>query len=131
MIVLDTHVLIWLVSNPEKLSKKAKKLIDNEIKKRPLLVSSISVWEIFMLMQKRRLILTLDSNTWMEKVEQLPFLQFVPIDNTIASKSVILPNLIHQDPADRMIIATARENGATLITSDKKILLYRNVKSVW
>lgn len=131
MIVLDTHVLIWLVSNPEKLSKKAKKLIDNEIKKRPLLVSSISVWEIFMLMQKRRLILTLDSNTWMEKVEQLPFLQFVPIDNTIASKSVLLPNLIHQDPADRMIIATARENGATLITSDKKILLYRNVKSVW
>jgi len=129
--ILDTHVLVWLVSNPEKISEKARKLIDQEVKKSELLVSSISVWEIYMLVKKGRLKLSLDVDTWFEKIEQLSFLQFIPIDNKIAAKSVMLPEPLHSDPADRMIAATAREYAAVLITSDKRLLTYPSVQSIW
>ena len=132
MILLDTHVLIWLISSPEKVSTKAQKVITKEIKdSQQLLVSSVSVWEIYMLVKKGRLELSMDVDTWVSKVEQLTHFQFVSIDNTIASKSVTLPDPLHTDPADRMIVATARQYGATLVTSDKQLLNYPHVKSLW
>lgn len=132
MIVLDTHVLIWWVSEPDKLSLKAKKAIKSSIQENTkLLVSSISVWEVFLLYKKRSLESNMDINSWLTKVESLPYLQFIPVDNVIGSKSVMLPEPLHNDPADRIIIATAREYGAKLVTSDKKILNYRHVQSVW
>lgn len=132
MILLDTHVLIWWVDNPSKLSSKAQNLIESSIKKEePIIVSSISVWEIFLLTKKSRLGFTIDINSWLEKVESLGFLQFIPVDNRIASKSILLPEPLHNDPADRIIIATAREYGAKLVTSDKKILGYKHVKAFW
>ena len=131
MIILDTHVLIWWVSDPQKLSEKARKKIKDGLKKSEILVSSISVWEICMLVKKGRLKLTMDVDNWLEKVENLPYIHFVPIDNKIASKSVDLPDGFHQDPADRMIVATALQKGAILITSDKKILRYPHVRSLW
>lgn len=131
MIVLDTHVLIWWISSPDKLTKKAQKLIDDNKKINGILISSISVWEIYMLVKKDRLRLTMDIDTWIEKIEELPCLNFTPIDNSIASKSVTLPEGLHNDPADRMIIATAVSNGAVLVTGDEKILRYPHVQSVW
>lgn len=131
MIVLDTHVLVWWVSDPEKLSYAAQKAIESEIKRGVLLVSSISVWEICLLVKKQRLKLTMDTDRWLEEIESLPFLQFVPIDNSIAAKSVYLPGTLHEDPADRMIIATAKENGAMLVTSDERIRKYPNVQALW
>lgn len=132
MILLDTHVLIWWVDNPSKLSSKAQNLIESSIKKEEsIIVSSISVWEIFLLTKKSRLGFTIDINSWLEKVESLGFLQFIPVDNRIASKSILLPEPLHNDPADRIIIATAREYGAKLVTSDKKILGYKHVKAFW
>lgn len=132
MILLDTHVLVWWVDDPSKLSSKSQKLIENSIKKEEaILVSSISIWEIFLLAKRGRLGFAIDINSWLEKVESLSFLQFIPVDNKIASKSVMLPEPVHNDPADRIIIATAREYGAKLITSDKKILDYKHVQAVW
>lgn len=132
MIILDTHVLVWWVSNPEKLSDKAQKLIEREAKKgNEILVSSISVWEICMLIKKNRLKLTMDTDTWIGKIEQITFLQFIPVDNKIAEQSVNLHGTFHNDPADRMIIATALNYGAVLITSDRKILNYPYVQSIW
>lgn len=132
MIILDTHVLVWWVSNPEKLSDKAQKLIEVEAKKgNEILVSSISVWEICMLIKKSRLKLTMDIDTWIGKIEQIIFLEFIPVDNKIAEQSVNLHGTFHNDPADRMIIATALKYGAVLITSDRKILNYPYVQSVW
>lgn len=132
MIILDTHVLVWWVSNPEKLSDKAQKLIEVEAKKgNEILVSSISVWEICMLIKKNRLKLTMDTDTWIGKIEQITFLQFIPVDNKIAEQSVNLHGTFHNDPADRMIIATALNYGAVLITSDRKILNYPYVQSIW
>lgn len=131
MILLDTHTLVWWVSNPEKLSKKAQTLIERERTSGEMLVSSISVWEIYMLIKKGRLKLTMDPDSWLAKVESLPFLRFVAIDNRIAAKSVTLPGTFHPDPADRMIVATAWESGAVLITSDERIRRYRYVQSRW
>lgn len=131
MIVLDTHVLVWLVADPKKLSEKAIKRIDREAKKSELLVSSISVWEIYMLIKKGRLKLSMDVDTWFEKIGQLAFLQFAPVDNNIAARSVMLPEPLHNDPADRMIVATAREYGVVLVTSDRRLLNYPYVKSMW
>lgn len=132
MITLDTHVFIWWISNPEKLSKKAAGRMDKELKtKGEILVSAISVWEIYMLVKKGRLKLTMDIDTWMRKVERISLLRFVPIDNSIAAKSVGLSEFKHNDPADRMIIATALEFGCPLLTSDKKILGYSLVQTIW
>lgn len=131
MIVLDTHVLVWLVSNPGQLSANAQKHINEEVKKNEVLVSSISIWEIYMLIKKERLKLIMHKDAWLEKVESLPFIQFVPVDNRIASQSVDLTEPLHADPADRIIIATALSHGATLITSDRKILNYPHLSSLW
>jgi len=73
----------------------------------------------------------MDVATWLAQAAALPFLNFVPIDNHIALKSVQLPAPLHQDPADRIVIATALTLGATLLTKDKKILTYPHVKTMW
>lgn len=131
MIVLDTNALVWLISNTEKIPQKTRKLIDAEKVKSGIFVSSISVWEIFLSVKKGKLVLSMDVDTWLDKIEKLSFLNFIPVDNQIAAKSVMLPGQLHSDPADRIIIATAREYGAKLVTSDQKILGYRHVQSVW
>src|SRR5579864_4481874 len=118
MIVIDTHVLIWWISQPEKLSEKARKIIETEKKSGTILVSSISVWEIYLLIAKDRLKLTMDTDSWLENIENLPYIQFVPVDNRIAARSVTLPGEFHSDPADRIIVATAREKGIPLVTND-------------
>lgn len=131
MIVLDTHALVWWVGSPEKLSTRARHAIEQAIKTNKVYVSSISVWEIALLATKGRLKLTMGVERWIELIEQLPALKFVPVDNRIAVNSVTLPGLFHADPADRMIIATARDLGARVVTSDTKIRRYRYVQSTW
>lgn len=130
MILLDTNVLIWWSTTPEKLSKKACKIIDETIKKEEILVSSISIWEVFLLIKKNRMGFSIDIDSWLEKLESLPFIKFIPVDNKIASQSVKL-DFDNSDPADRIIIATALNMGAKLITSDKKILNYSKIQTIW
>lgn len=132
MTVLDTQSLLWWINSSRKLSKRARHKIQSEIKKdEHLLVSSISIWEISLLIKKERLKLTMDIFSWIEKVESLPYIQFIPVDNKVAAKSVMLSEFLHNDPADRIIIATSLLYGAPLITSDKRILHYRPVQTVW
>lgn len=131
MILLDTNALVWWISDPEHLSKKAQRLITREKRTNGITASSISIWEVCLLVKKERLRLSMDVGTWIETIEQLPFLQFVPVDTRIAQLSVDLPEPFHADPADRMIVATARILGATLVTSDRKMLHYPHVQAVW
>ena len=131
MIFLDTHVWIWFVSNPELLSEKAGEAIETSIKEDAVLISSISAWEVALLVTRKRLEFTLDVADWVAKSEMLPFIQFVPIDNDIAIKSVRLPEPIHDDPADRIIIASAMSCGAPLVTKDASIRKYPHVKTLW
>ena len=131
MTVLDTHILIWCIDSPQKLSRKAKKAIDEEKVHKGILVSSISVFEIYLLIKKGKLVLKDYPDIWLEKLEALPFIEFIPVDNRIAAHSVNLPDFLHKDPADRIIIATALQNGASLVTGDKRILEYPNVQTIW
>ena len=131
MILLDTSTLIWWTTALEKLSKKARDVIEKEIKEGVFFVSSISIWEIYLLVKKEKEGFSVDIDTWLEKVGSSPYINFIPVDNKIAAKSVMLPDFSNKDPADRMIVATALINGATLVTSDKRILNYPHVQSVW
>lgn len=132
MIVLDTHVLVWWVSGVRALSRKARQRIDQNVNtESSILVSSISAWEIAMLAASGRLILSMDIDSWLAEVARIPAVEFVPLDNSVAVKSVQLPGDFHKDPADRMIVALARHLSLELITADEKILRYAHVKTVW
>ena len=131
MIVLDTNALIWWINDTQKLSKKARKIVKDAEETRTIYISSISVLEIYLLIKKRRLGLYRMADDWLQKVEDLSYVHFVPIDNKIAVLSVELADFVHKDPADRIIIATALNLGAKLVTSDKKMLDYKQVQSIW
>ncbi len=131
MIVLDTHVWVWWLTEFQTLSVKAQRLLAEAQPKNEIYVSSISVWEVAQLATRGRLELTLDYRDWLAQAESLPFVNFVPVDNRIAIKSIQLPPPLHQDPADRIIIATALLMGAPLITKDKDISRYPHVKTIW
>ena len=131
MIVLDTHAWIWWVSNPENLSDVATDAINKAIPEMKIHVSSISVWEVALLVARGRLKLTLDVSDWVAKSESLPFLTFIPVNNNIVMKSVQLPGPFHKDPADRIIIATALSIGGILISKDDKMKNYPHVNTLW
>jgi PIN domain nuclease of toxin-antitoxin system len=131
LIVLDTHAWVWWVGAPELLSDTARKRIDEAVRSRSVYVSSISAWEVALLAARGRLQLTMNVEDWITKCEELSFINYVPVDNRIAVKSVRLPGVIHNDPADRIIIATTLTLGAVLVTRDEKILEYPHVKAYW
>ncbi len=133
MIVLDTHVLIWWVNEDKKLSSRALKAINKELlaEDGQLIISSITTWEIALLIQKGRLVLTMDIDDWIETVASIESVHFVPVDNEVAIQSVRLPGEFHPDPADRMITALARHLSVPLISSDEKIRAYKHVKTIW
>ncbi|WP_454753721.1 type II toxin-antitoxin system VapC family toxin [Cupriavidus necator] len=131
MIVLDTHTLVWWVAEDETLSKTAKAAIDRELEGGQIIVSAISAWEIAMLVEREKLVLSMDVGSWLATVAEIEAVHFLPIDIDIATKSVDLPGEFHKDPADRMIVATARKLAAPLVTKDEKIRAYKHVKSIW
>lgn len=132
MIVLDTHTLVWWVSGDSNLSAPAANRIRQEqANNGSILISSISAWEIAQLVERGRLSLSMDVSDWMNLVAQIPAVTFVAVENEIAIKSVSLPGEFHKDPADRIIVATARKFAAPLITKDEKLLAYPHVKTLW
>ncbi|MBU1690632.1 MAG: type II toxin-antitoxin system VapC family toxin [Gammaproteobacteria bacterium] len=131
MIVLDTHILIWWVTDDAALSKTAKDEINRELEGGDIIISAISAWEISMLVANRRLVLSMEVNAWLSTVAEIEAVSFMPVDIEIATKSVELPGEFHKDPADRMIVATARKLGVPLVTKDEKIRAYPHVKTIW
>lgn len=96
-----------------------------------ILVSAISAWEVAMLAKAGRLALTMGASAWLETVAQVPAIRFVPVDVRISVQSVDLPGEFHKDPADRIIVATARHYSAHLITADLKIRGYPHIQTIW
>lgn len=131
MIVLDTHTLVWWVSGDPLLSERARTAIEREQPDGDIIVSSISAWEIAMLVERGKLVLTMDVDSWLSTVAQIDAVHFHPVDVEIATKSVDLPGDFHKDPADRMIVATARKLAVPLVTKDDKIRAYAHVKTIW
>ncbi len=129
--VLDTHVWIWWHLNPGQISKKIISLLSDTSKYDALLLSAISVWEFCKLVEKERLIVNCAPDEWIEKALLMQKLQLSQLSPRIACQSTLLPKPFHDDPADQIITATAREENATLITKDKRLQKYGHVKTVW
>jgi len=133
LIVLDTHALLWWLNGDSSLSSAAHSAIQKELDDEEglIIVSSISAWEIAMLVNKGRLALTMDVEEWLEVAADIEGLRFEPVDNEVAVLSTRLPGDFHKDPADRMIVALARHVNAPLVTADEKIRSYKHVHAIW
>jgi PIN domain nuclease of toxin-antitoxin system len=124
-LLLDTHAWLWYAEgNSERFPADAVAHIEAMRRQSRLFVSTISIWEIGMLQNKRRLTLSAAFNVWVEHATALPGLRSLPLDAESAVESTQLPGSIHGDPADRFLIAIARVKGLHLMTADEKIAEY-------
>jgi len=125
ILVLDTHVWIWLL-NGDKIIEKSGFLqhINKGVKNHSIKIPAISLWEVSMLSLKSRIVLSENTLEWLKTALGAPGISIQPITPEIAYESTMLPDNFHGDPADRLIVATTRILNATLLTLDKKILEY-------
>ncbi|MBI2336553.1 MAG: type II toxin-antitoxin system VapC family toxin [Deltaproteobacteria bacterium] len=128
MILLDTHVWLWWIHNPIKLSQKALRAIEKE---ESLGVSVISCWEVAMLIEKGRLSLDRDVEEWVQKALSFPKIFALELTPEIAVLSTRLPGKLHQDPADRFLVATAKKHSCQLVTKDERLIEYPHVETIW
>lgn len=129
MIVLDTHTWVWWVHGDEKLTPAQLEIIQaNE--DGVIGVSAISLWEIAKLVEYDRLELPVPLEKWFSLALSYPGIQVIDLTPEIAVESTRLPGEFHKDPADQIIVATARILKCKLVTSDEKILKYPHVKTV-
>lgn len=127
MMVLDTHIWIWWVSGDKRLAPKHLDAINDASQ---LFVCAISCWEIAKLVEMNRLTLSLDVLTWLQTALVYPKIQLMPLTPEIVVESTKLPGTFHKDPADQLIVATARVLGCSVMTEDAKILGYADVQTV-
>ncbi len=124
MIVLDTHVFVWLMEGSDRLGARARRVIDDAVLTNGLFLSAITPWEIAMLAEKGRLALGRDVAAWLDAALALPGIHLAAISPAIAVDSVRLPGVFHADPADRLIVATTRNLGVILLTAGRAVLDY-------
>lgn len=125
LLLLDTHIWIWLMNgDAQKLSLLCRETIEHSSQSGKLAVSAISVWEVGMLEAKGRIKLTKACLDWVNEALSAPGIRLIPLSPEIAIESSHLPNVLHGDPADRILAATARVCNAVLVTQDTKLIEY-------
>lgn len=125
LLLLDTHVWLWFaLGNADRLGEDARRQIEDAARDGRLAVSAITVWEIGMLDAKGRIALGAPCEKWVEQALNLPGLRLIGLDPEIAVASTRLPGEFHPDPADRILVATARALNAALATADQRIIVY-------
>ena len=120
--LLDTHVLLWWLDDRDRLSAAQWDIVNAVDSKSPLLVSDISLWEVAMLHSLGRIRLLIPLREWLDKAAAPPLVQRYGISPAIAAEVAALPASFHRDPADRILVATARVLGVTLLTQDRRIV---------
>jgi len=130
-ILLDTHAFIWWVTRDRRLSAPARRAIDKASHADALGLSLISLWEIAKRVEKQQLVLDRPLNEWLDQATATPGLHVIELTRPILVESCRLPGPFHGDPADQIIVATAREREATIATKDEKIRRYDHVRSIW
>jgi len=130
VILLDTHVVIWLAFQPDAISKKAKAAIDDARRTgQGLAISDITLLELAVLARKGRIHLNISLESFLQEVES----RFVvlPMTGRACARAVELPASYPKDPADRMIGATALVEGLSLLTADRNIRRSKIVRTIW
>jgi PIN domain nuclease of toxin-antitoxin system len=122
LLLVDTHTLIWMVEEAPRLGAKTAEALNRAGRENRIAVSAITPWEIGILVSKRRLQLGTDVMEWIRAALAKPGVRLVPLEPEIAVASTRLPFEMHADPADRILVATARHLGATLVTADLALL---------
>ena len=120
--LLDTHVLLWWFEKESKLSKAQRRILGKVSPKSPIFVSDITLWEIATLVDLGRVRLAIPLRQWLDQATASPIVERVHLSPAIAAETTTLPAHFHRDPADRIIVATARVLGATLLTNDARII---------
>ncbi len=129
MIVLDTHIWIWWVQGDANLTGQQVAWLQ-QYESQGLGVSAISCWEVAKLVEYNRLVLPCPVEEWMDQALSYPGIQFLNLTAQIAIESTQLPAGFHKDPADQIIVATARVHNCQLLTVDAKILDYGHVNTL-
>ena len=119
-IVLDTCALIWWSLDPDKLSLRAQEACDLMEQEKNGLVPSIAFWEIAIKIKNQKLDLGVDIDDYLATIKKSDVIRIIPIDENIWLESVKL-QWEHQDPADRVVVAIAKKNQASIITADQKM----------
>jgi len=124
-LLLDTHYWIWLqLGTTDRISSRVRLAIEHAAASGRLLLSVISVWELGLLEAKGRIQLSMPCHEWVSRALATPGLVLAPLSAEIAVDSSHLPEPFHGDPADRIIISTARRMSAKLVTCDEKMRAY-------
>ena len=129
MIFLDTHVLLWMASDPRRLSKKAREAIREAREKTGVAIAAITLWELAWLAENGRIQVTGSVESFVR--ETASRVMVAPITPEIAAFAVQLPSSFPKDPADRLIAATAMVEGAPLVTADGRIRGAKVVQTIW
>ena len=129
--LFDTHAWIWWMAQPEAVSPTVKSLLANPEQYEGMLLSAVSVWEFGLLLREGRLALSCAAEDWVEKALEMPGLKLAPLTPQIAYRATQLPGSPPPDQIDQLLIATAREENAVIITKDPAIAAYRHVRTVW
>jgi PIN domain nuclease of toxin-antitoxin system len=129
-VLLDTHVWWWWITGEPGPSPAQKRILARISPEAPALLSDISLWEVATLVSLGRLAVTVPLREWLEHAAAPPLVRRCPISPAVAAAVATLPADFHRDPADRLIVATAQVQGATLLTRDKRIVEAKLVPTV-
>jgi PIN domain nuclease of toxin-antitoxin system len=128
MILLDTHVMVWLASDPEKLSPRARNLIERHAG--ALHISVVSAWEIALLEKRHRLTLPMGAEDYVARVIDFHGLIELPLVRQVVHRAVRLPD-VHDDPFDRILVAECLERRLTLVSRDTALTRYPDLRIAW
>jgi PIN domain nuclease of toxin-antitoxin system len=131
VIVLDTHALVWWVSDAARLSARAKRAIRNAMRKAPVAASAISLFEIATAIRRGRLTLSVPAEQWFADLDLLPELRIEPVSAEIARIAGSFDDAMPGDPADRIIAATAIALESKLVTADARLRRAPRLQSLW
>jgi PIN domain nuclease of toxin-antitoxin system len=123
-LLLDTHVWVWLVRGEARIPKDVRDLMLAAAGTSSMLLSVMSIWELSLLDAKRRISLNMPCLTWAQTALDRSRAQIVPLTTEVAVSCHQLPGRLHDDPIDRILVATARAESLTLVTRDRAILDY-------
>ncbi len=128
MIILDTHIWVWWVHGDSRLSSSHGELIERS-EGDEIGIGSISLWEVAKLVELGRLVLPVALGDWFKDALAYPGVTLLDLTPEIAIESTQLPGRFHRDPADQIIVTTARVFGHDLVTADQKIRDYPHVNT--